>query len=43
MISSWLRYCSKCEFDADVKITNHYHNDREQLLFHKKVHIKAQR
>ena len=31
-----------CEFDTDVKIENHYHHDGEQLLFHKKVHIKTQ-
>ena len=31
-----------CEFDTDVKIENYYHHDGEQLLFHKKVHIKTQ-
>ena len=35
-------YCWKCEFDADVKIIENYHQHcGEQLGFHKKVHIKT--
>ena len=35
-------YCWKFEFDINVKIENYGHHDKEQLLFHKKVHIKTQ-
>ena len=34
-------YCSKCEFDTDVKIENYYHHNRERLGSYKKVHIKT--
>ena len=34
-------YCWKFEFDADVKIENHYHYDGEQLSFLNKIYIKT--
>ena len=36
-------YCWKCQLDADVKTESYYHHDGEQLLFYKKVRIKAYR
>ena len=36
-------YYWKCQLDADVKTESYYHHDGEQLLFYKKVRIKAYR